>query len=226
MWPDKAAGPGDQHCVTATEDEEASCMTAQVPDVPPRSYGSPRQRLADLEEANSRLGEENARLIRSLAATLEQQTATGEILRVIASSPADLQRVLDTLVEAAARLCGANDALISTVRGDALALMAAWGSVPRLPLGSLIPLDRGSPPGRAVVDGEVTSYCGEPDEIEEEFPIGAALARQFGIRAALSMPLLRAGSAIGCGSWPDSVRSESRRSATRFRLTERWSRAA
>ena len=60
---------------------------------------------------------ENVRLFQELKEALEQQTATSEILRVIASSPTDLQPVLDTIAENAARLCGADDAVDSTRRG-------------------------------------------------------------------------------------------------------------
>src|SRR5206468_5380717 len=62
---------------------------------------------------------ENVRLFQELTEALEQQTATSEILGVIASSPTDTQPVLDVVTENAARLCEANDAVIFRVDGDA-----------------------------------------------------------------------------------------------------------
>ena len=59
---------------------------------------------------------ENVRLFQELKEALEQQTATSEILGVIASSPTDIQPVLDTVAENAARLCDANDAVIRLAR--------------------------------------------------------------------------------------------------------------
>ena len=63
---------------------------------------------------------ENVRLFQELKESLEQQTATSEILGVIASSPTDIQPVLDVVAENAARLCDARDALILRVEGDVL----------------------------------------------------------------------------------------------------------
>ena len=63
---------------------------------------------------------ENVRLFQELKESLEQQTATSEILGVIASSPTDIQPVLDVVAENAARVCGANDAVIFRVNGDGL----------------------------------------------------------------------------------------------------------
>jgi hypothetical protein len=78
--------------------------------------------FAELEQRNAELQESN----RQVTEALEQQTATSAILRVIASSPTDLQRVLDTVAESAARLCGANDAQIFRIEGDTIRLALLW----------------------------------------------------------------------------------------------------
>src|SRR5262249_49349058 len=72
---------------------------------------------------------ENVRLFNELKKSLEQQTATIEILRVIASSPTDLQPVLDAIVENAARLCNAEDASVRLVEDSVLRLMAHVGPI-------------------------------------------------------------------------------------------------
>jgi len=68
---------------------------------------------------------ENVRLFQELKESLEQQTATSEILGVIASSPTDLQPVLDAIAQSAARVCGADDATIRLIEEDTLSLVAA-----------------------------------------------------------------------------------------------------
>src|SRR5262249_21220292 len=73
---------------------------------------------------------ENVRLFQELKESLEQQTATSEILRVIASSPTDIQPVLDVVAENAARLCDATDAIISRVDGELTRTVASYGSIP------------------------------------------------------------------------------------------------
>jgi two-component system, NtrC family, sensor kinase len=84
-------------------------------------------RLFEAEQARTR---EVTERTRELTEALEQQTATADVLKVISRSALDLQRVLDALVESAARLTNANDALILQVFGDSLRLVAHHGQIP------------------------------------------------------------------------------------------------
>jgi ABC-type transporter Mla subunit MlaD len=72
-----------------------------------------------------------AELTRALAESRERQAAAGEILRVIAGSPTDLQAVLDTIAESAARLCGASDVVINRIDGEWLPVVATFGAIMR-----------------------------------------------------------------------------------------------
>jgi GAF domain len=91
---------------------------------------------------NTRLFEEVQARTRELTESLEQQTATADVLKVISRSALDVQKVLDALVESAARLCNAHDAAIFQVFGDGLRLVAHHGQIPTIgPVGQLtIPL--------------------------------------------------------------------------------------
>ena len=140
---------------------------------------------------------ENVRLFQGLTEALEQQTATSEILRVIASSPTDIQQVLDTVAENAARLCGANDALIRRIDGDVLPLVAQYGHIPGLTEADKMPLQRGSVLARSVIDRQTIHIHDLAAESEDEFPVGVALARRFGYRTVLATPLLREGIPLG-----------------------------
>ena len=86
---------------------------------------------------------------RDLTEALEQQTATSEILRVIASSPTDIQPVLDMVAENAAKLCDAIDGVRLRPEGDSLRVLAKYGAVPTA---GFLPFSRGFPAGRAVID--------------------------------------------------------------------------
>ena len=105
---------------------------------------------------------------RQLTEALEQQTATSEILGVIASSPTDLKPVLETITERAARVCGAEDAVMRLVEGNVLRLAAHYGSVPDVALER--PINRQSPPARAVVDQTIIHHEDVDQLIESEYP--------------------------------------------------------
>src|SRR5262249_29291297 len=127
---------------------------------------------------------------------LEQQTATGEILRVIASSPTDIQPVFAAVAASAARPCGAFDATIFQIDGDRFRGAVHKRPNPRHPLGEGPPLVRGTPSGRAVLDRRTIHVADSQAEIDE-YPEGSEHARRLGFRTVLAVPLMREGVAIG-----------------------------
>jgi signal transduction histidine kinase len=136
---------------------------------------------------------ENVRLFTELKESLEQQTATSEILGVIASSPTDVQPVLDTVAANAARLCDAIDAVVFRIDGDALHPVAVHGPIPAEP----IPINRGSTSGRAVIDRRTVHIPDLTTESEEEFPVSKVFHRKVGDRTTLATPLLREDVPVG-----------------------------
>ena len=144
---------------------------------------------------NVRLFQELQVRNRDLTEALDQQTATSKILEVIASSPTDLQPVMDAIAESAARLCGADDALIFRLEGDSLKRFANFGSLPGELGGGPRGIDQNSIPGRAVIAREMLHIHDLAAIPEAELP--ALFARRLGIRTALAAPLLREGTPIG-----------------------------
>src|SRR4029434_7385784 len=132
---------------------------------------------------------------RDLTEALGQQTATSQILGVIASPPADIQPVLDVMAENAARLCDAKDAVIFRIDSDVLQQVAVYGPM----RAQAIPLrfTRGSPAGRAVVDRQTVHVRDLAAEVDSEFPDAKARQQVSGTRTILVSPLLREGVPIG-----------------------------
>ena len=140
---------------------------------------------------------ENVRLFNELKESLEQQTATSEILRVIASSPTDIQPVLDVVAENAARVCGANDAVIFRVNGNVLDRAAHYGPIRWMGGEESLRISRGSVSGRAVIDRRTTHLYDMSAESEAEFPEGLSFQRRSGHRTTLATPLMREGTPVG-----------------------------
>ena len=140
---------------------------------------------------------ENTRLFQELKESLEQQTATSEILGVIASSPTDIQPVLDAIARSTGRLCNAKDAVIRLVDGNVLRLAAHQGPIPFFGP-SEIPINRGSVTGRAVLEGQPIHVEDLLSVAATEFPeiLQAGVGRE-GDRTQLAVPLMREGVAIG-----------------------------
>jgi signal transduction histidine kinase len=134
-------------------------------------------------------------LRQELNAAREQQTATSEILRVIAASPTELQPVLDAIAENAARLCDSIDAQIIRVDGEALRLATSFGPLPHRGAEPL-PLNRGSATGRAIIDHQAV-HIHDVQAETAQFPESSANAVRFGYRTTLAVPLLREDAALG-----------------------------
>ena len=113
---------------------------------------------------------------------------------MIASSPTEIQPVLDAVAESAARLCGASDANIRLRDGDALRSVASYGP---LPYDAVFLVNRGTAAGRAVVDGRTVHVEDYAAKSEDEFPEGKEVVQRLGFRTVLATPLLRESVAIG-----------------------------
>ena len=140
---------------------------------------------------------ENVRLFNETKDALERQTATAEILRVISSSPTDVQPVFDAIVRSAARLCDGVFCNLFRFDGALVHLVAAHNLSPEaLKLARHFfpaPLTRELTAGRAILDRGVTHI---PD-IEKDPELDPSFARAMGARSALTVPMFRDGQPIG-----------------------------
>ena len=180
-----------------------------------RNIGQPRpftnQQLSLLETfasqatiaiVNARLFSELEQRTADLTQALDRQTSLGEVLRIIAASPTDLQAVLDALVSSVRRLCRADEASLSRVEGDEAVPIATTS--PSIVLRDRYPL-AGTVTGRVVAEARTVHVYGSPEEQLAQFP--ESPGARGGQGTQLNAPLLREGRVIGA---IDLVRREPR----------------
>ena len=163
---------------------------------PARKFTADDQRLLQTVAATMGIALENVRLFSETKEALERQTATAEVLKVIARSPADVQPVFDAIVHSAARLFGRKTAL-RTVEAEGLLRRARSYEVTADEFHGpdLLPIDPQSIVGRAVLEGRAVQVADA--HAPNSATLNASFARELSFRSIASAPLLLNGAAIG-----------------------------
>src|SRR5215831_15351394 len=162
--------------------------------------GATLSESAPVSRSHADLADENERLRRSLTDALARETATSEILRVISRSPTDVQPVFDSIVRSALHLLDGYAAVLRSLRGNELHLVAFTGTTPQgdtaLSRASVVPVSAAGYYTR-VIENRIPVVV-EDIETDSGFPSEArVVARARGYRSLLSVPLLRGQSVLG-----------------------------
>jgi GAF domain-containing protein len=155
---------------------------------------------------NVRLFDEVQERTEELSEALRQQTATAEVLKTISRTAFDLQRVLETLLENAVRICGAKHGMIFRYDGECCRAAAAYNAPPgTLELWEQNPIraGRATATGRALLERRVVQIPDVQADAEYDFP---ETEKVTGLRTVLAVPLLREGVPLGTiGLWKTEV---------------------
>ncbi len=139
---------------------------------------------------------ENVRLFNETKESLEQQTATSEILRVISDSPGEVKPILEAVAQRATRLCDTTAAAIYVLDGNVMR-RAAFDGPAELLGRETVPYSRGTLVGRAIVEGK-TIHVEDIERAKAEYPLSWEFAQQYGRhQTMLAVPLMREGRPFG-----------------------------
>jgi two-component system, NtrC family, sensor kinase len=141
---------------------------------------------------------EVARLACELAEAREQQTATSEVLKVISSSPTDIQPVFEVIGERAKKLCNAEISVVSIVDSDLIRLVAITGTteegIEAARRAFPMRVDHETATARAI---RTSAVCHVPDVLDDAEYMNKQTARAMGYRACLAVPMLRERQVVG-----------------------------
>ena len=171
--------------------------TIDIARSPPRPFTPSEVALARTFADQAVIAVQNARRFNETKQALERQTATSEVLRVISESPSDVQPVFEAVAQRAGVLCRAELARVWLRRGDELHAMTGYGPGAGRSRTDVLPVRNSSIGGRAVLTRSTIHVVDVLPLLDIEYPDVREIQASIGFRAALNVPLLRDGEAIG-----------------------------